>query len=520
MPHRPPVPNSTGDCSPSPARRAFLRLALALGGAAASGAAWRALAQTPNAPRTLDVVVVGAGMAGLCAAYELERRGHRVTLLEADATHVGGRVRTLRFSDGLHAEAGAMRVPAKHAVVRRYLAEFEVPLRRFVQSNPRAWYHVRGERHRIADVKQVAALYRLQDGERDRTPDALWEASVGKALQSLSEAERQELRAPAPVSPRVRALDDQSLEQLLRGAGLSDEAIEYVVVTSGAEALLPSAATEHLREELEAVWTQGFDEVVGGTDRLASAFAARLKSRPRTGCEVTRITQPAGRRRATVAYRERGADREVQGDFVLVTAPCPVLARMQFEPGLSGPKARAVRELGYDSATKVIFQVARRFWEQDDGIFGGGTYTDLPTGTTWYPSDNAEARDRRVSASSAAFLASYTWGQAARRMASLAHAQRTETVMQHLARVHPQLERDAMVRHSASWSWDNHPHAGGAFAWFLPGQHGALHRHLLAPEGRVHFAGEHASLVHTWIEGALESSLRAVREMLEAARRD
>jgi monoamine oxidase len=85
-----------------------------------------------------------------------------------------------------------------------------------------------------------------------------------------------------------------------------------------------------------------------------------------------------------------------------------------------------------------------------------------------------------------------------------------------LSRVHPQLREAGMVRHTASWSWDNHPLSGGAFAWFAPGQHTALHRHLIAPEGRIYFAGEHASLTHTWMQGALESALRAVREMLEA----
>jgi monoamine oxidase len=76
-----------------------------------------------------------------------------------------------------------------------------------------------------------------------------------------------------------------------------------------------------------------------------------------------------------------------------------------------------------------------------------------------------------------------------------------------------------MVRSTASWSWDNHPYAGGAFAWFSPGQHTTLYRHIVAPEGRVFFAGEHASLTHTWMQGALESGLRATREMLEAAQR-
>ena len=498
-------------------RREFLRRLTALAGAAASTSALQALAALPNTRTPLHVVIVGAGLAGLCAAYELERRGHRVTILEADARHVGGRVRTLRFADGLYGEAGAMRIPERHELTRHYVSELGLSLRKFVLSNPQAYYYVRGERHRIADAKALNRLYALREDERDKTADDLWDASVVRALKSLDEAERNDLSSDALGTARVRAFDQQSLQQLCEAAGLSDEAIELLAVTTGAETLLTSAATEHLREELKQVWTLRFDEIVGGTDRLASAFAARLTSKPKLGCPVTRLTQDPARRRAAAIYLERGNERRVEGDFLLCTLPCPVLTRIAVEPEFSGVKARAIRQLNYDSSTKVLAVTNRRFWELDDGIYGGGTFTDLPTGTTYYPSDNAAARSRRISEGPGVMLASYSWGQAARRLASLPHAQRAATVLQQLARVHPQLRQPGIVRQTASWSWDNHPYSGGAFAWFMPGQHSTLHRHIIASEGRIHFAGEHASLTHTWMQGALESGLRAVREMLEAA---
>jgi monoamine oxidase len=323
--------------------------------------------------------------------------------------------------------------------------------------------------------------------------------------------------ADAPATNRVRAYDQQSLQQLLEAAGLSDEAIEFLATTSASETLLASAATETLREELKSVWTMGFDELVDGTDTLASAFAKNLRAKPRSGCTVLRITQDPLTRRAAAIYRERGMERRIEGDFVLCTLPCPVLTRIAFEPQLFGPKARAIRELNYDSSTKVLAIARRRFWESDDGIFGGGTFTDLPIATAYYPSDNALSRNPRVSAGPGVLLASYSWGQAARRLAALPHAERAATAIQSLSRVHPQLTDPSLIRHTASWSWDNHPLASGAFAWFFPGQQSALYRYIVAPEGRVYFAGEHASLTHTWMQGALESGLRAVREMLEAA---
>ena len=217
------------------------------------------------------------GSPGLVSAYELEKRGHRVTILEADARHIGGRVRTLRFGDGRYGEAGAMRIPTRHLLTRHYVSEFALPLRKFVFSNPQAYYFMRGERHRIADVAAVARLYQLTDAERNKTPDDLWADSVGKALATLDDADRKDLVAESLTSPRVRAFDQKTLQQLCEDAGLSDEAIEFMAVAGGSETILPTAATETLREEMLEVWSQGFDEIVGGTDTLATAFARKLQ---------------------------------------------------------------------------------------------------------------------------------------------------------------------------------------------------------------------------------------------------
>jgi monoamine oxidase len=500
-------------------RREFIRRLSALGGGVASSSAFATLGAVPETGRPLHVVVVGAGLAGLCAAYELERRGHRATVLEADATHVGGRTRTLRFGDGLYGEAGAMRIPTRHQITRKYVREFGLPLRKFILSNPKAFYFARGERQRIADAAKLNHLYDLREDERSKSPDDLWNDSVVRTLKSLTASEQSDLASVTPSAARVRALDQQSLLQLCEAAGLSDEAIEFMAVTQGQEMELTTGATETVREEWLEVWTQGFDEIVGGTDLLASAFSARLRVKPKMRCEVIRLTQDMVKGKAAAIYREAGVERRAEGDFVLCTLPFSVLNRVIVEPEWSGPKLRAIRELNYDSSTKVLAVSNRRFWEQDEGIFGGGTFTDLPTGTTYYPSDNAVVMDARVSAGPGVMLASYTWGQGARRLASLPAESREKEVLRHLARVHPQLSMPGIVRRTASWSWDNHRYSSGAFAWFMPGQHSSLYRYVIAPEGRIHFAGEHASLTHTWMQGALESALRAVQQVLEAAQK-
>jgi monoamine oxidase len=86
-----------------------------------------------------------------------------------------------------------------------------------------------------------------------------------------------------------------------------------------------------------------------------------------------------------------------------------------------------------------------------------------------------------------------------------------------VARVHPQLRDPAIVSHTASWCWDTHRWSGAAFSLFMPDQHTELFRDVIAPEGRIFFAGEHASLAQAWMQGALDSALRAVDGMLQAA---
>jgi monoamine oxidase len=515
-----PVSSRAGLALAAPSRREFLRL-LALTSAVPL-AATRLLAeigQTPRPARPLKIIIAGAGLAGLCAAYELEKLGHTCVILEADGGHIGGRARTLRLQDGLYGEAGAMRIPEVHQVTRHYVRELGLTLRPFVSSNDQAYYFLRGQRARIKDVDALKNRYTLTEKERTLSPSDIWNTSVVGRLEKMSAAEKADLLAAAPATPSVKTLDQLSLQQLFEADGFSPEAIELLAVTSGQEAIMGSAATEHLREEMENVWNLSFDEIVGGTDRLPKAFSDRLKSKPRAGCEIIRLEQDANKKRVAAVFRNRsngGAEEREEGDFLICTLPFPVLSRIE-TPSFSGRKVRCIRQLTYDSSTKVLAVAKRRFWETDDGIYGGGSFTDLPTATTYYPADNARAKDPAVSAKPAVFLASYSWGQHARRLGILEPAVREQVALEHIRKMHPQLAEKNMVARTVSWSWDRHPWSGGAFAWFNPGQHSALHRHIVEPEGRIHFAGEHTSLTHTWMQGALESALRAVKEVLARA---
>lgn len=461
---------------------------------------------------TRTVVVVGAGMAGLCAAYELKQLGFTVVVLEADPQHIGGRVRTLRI-DGRYGEAGAMRIPADHDLTRFYARTAGVQLRRFVQANGDALLRVRGVRTRMKDVKPVVSQFALSEQERELGDFGLWNATVRAIVDSLSAEELVDLYRDRPLTPKVRDLDRRSLYSLWAERGLTPAAIQLFASTWNLETSLHVALTEHLREEYEGTWNEDFDEIVGGMDAMPRALAEQLGDVVWNGCPVVEIVQDAGGIQAI--YEHAGERRTIHGDWLVCTVPLGVLRRIHIRPALSPLKADAIRRVSYDSSTKVLALARRRFWETDDGIFGGGSVSDGALGSTWYPSDNEE-RDPALSQAPSILLASYSWGQTARRMTA---ATAREHVVRELALMHEGLAGEpGLVERTVRWSWDEHPWSVGAYAFYQPGDMSDLHDALVSPEGRLLLAGEHASHTHSWIQGAIASGLRAARIIVDQHR--
>jgi monoamine oxidase len=483
--------------------------------------------------KTPHVVIVGAGLAGLCAAYLLQQKNWTYTILEAERHHVGGRIRTMPIGDGLYWEAGAMRIPKKHDIVRKYVGMFgELELRRFVMYSDKTFKFARRTKSR--DEAEIKKKFRLKAAEEQFTADQLWNLTVKDLAEGkdgyLSETELKQLKtANTFTSENLIGLDRQSLRGLIQkarpkelgGAPLSDESIEFVLFAYGNLGIQHYASTEFLREESIGVWDQGFSEIKGGTSRFPNAFLNRLSSKPRMGCEVVRVEQDKAGVRAV--YRVGGREVAEQGDFLLCTLPFPVLARVEADPPFSDEKRRAILEMGYDSGTKVALLAKDRFWEKRNGIYGGSTTTDLISGSIIYPSDNAandegtRPRDPSISDKPGVFIASYSWGQDARRLGAMPATERESLVIQQVLQVHPELDDPGMILARASWAWDSYRWCGGAFAFYQPGQFMRMHWHVIQPEGRIYFAGEHCSHSHSWMEGALESAEKAVDAVLARA---
>lgn len=441
----------------------------------------------------MDVVVIGAGLAGLVAAYDLRERGHTPVVLEAQ-NRVGGRVHTLRsFAPGLYAEAGAMRIPQSHNLTMEWCTRFGLELRPFISGNPNGLVHVGGRRMTMAEAQASPAelTFHVSEQERELSADQMWEEAIHD-LRELVLADRE--RAWEEIVARY---DQFSLHDFLVEKGWSPGAIERYAVLNFLESDLHMSCVEVLREDLGGYYAD-LVEIVGGMDQLPNAFFHRLQREVRLGAEVHAIEQDGDG--VKVHYRTEGGRFTAAGDFAICTLPFPVLRSVEATPAWSRGKQRAIRQLNYAASTKILFQVRRRFWETEDAIYGGATVTDLPVRRINYPTPDPD-NERGV------LLASYTWGQDALQWGAMDPETRLEEALDDLSRIHPQVRDEFEVGDSYAWYSDRY--ARGAFALFAPGQQSELHADIVSPEGRVHFAGEHCSLHHAWIQGALESGLRA-----------
>jgi monoamine oxidase len=303
----------------------------------------------------------------------------------------------------------------------------------------------------------------------------------------------------------VKEYDHFSTREFLETRGWSEGAIEMFGVLENMESRMNCSFVEVLLAELGHAFTDMF-QVVGGMDHLPRAFLPELGRHIRYGCVLAALDQTPDK--AIIHYTTVAGRRTIEADYAIITIPFSVLRHVEVFKPFSRNKQRAIRQLHYDASAKIFMQCRRRFWEEDDGIFGGGTFTDLPIRTMWYPEHGRET-GRGV------LLASYSWADDAQRWGSLSHADRIAQALEDVAQIHPQINDEFEVGGSKMWHEDEY--ACGAFALFDPQQSTLLHRHIIASEGRFHFAGEHASLTHRWIQGSIDSALRAAEEIHQAA---
>jgi monoamine oxidase len=480
-------------------RRAFLGKTAKTMAAAWSAAAAASAEQTQPPVSTgssRQVVVLGAGLAGLAAAYELKKGGYGVTVIEA-RTRPGGRVLTWRdpFADGLYAEMGAEYVDATDEYDHRFCKELGLKV---MTAKLYDAIFVRGQRFKMAAFKQNKEKLPYAGTEGGRLFGQ--EAAYLTRLLAL-------IKDPETLPPEVLKLDNLSVVELLLQEGAPEDIVALYTFTQATE----STARPHEMSALHMVrshrrsFSENTDEgrILGGNDQLPKALARALSGRILYNRPVRKIAHDA--EGATVFFEEGGALRSLRTPRLVVAIPFKVLRDLEVTPSFSPAKTKCIATLAYGHVMKIAMQYERRFWDEPESL-GQRVFTDTLLRRVYHFSiDQPGPRG---------ILMSFTSGADAEALGRLGEAERLRVALQEATKIWP--EAPHHFEGGAVKYWNEDPWIRGSYSFEGVGQARDYLQIAGAAEGRVHFAGEHTSIHRASMNGALESGLRAAAEVRKA----
>ena len=505
-------------------RRDFIQNVAAYGGSASAAmlaldllAPARASAFAPSGSgHGTTVVILGAGVAGLCAAYELGKLGYDCRILEARArpggrvwtvrggerhTEIDGHTQTAAFSAGHYLNPGPARVP-QHHVTMDYYREFGVAVEQFGNLNLNAYYHstkAPPERERLR-MRQARIAFR---GE---TAELLAKAVSHDALDAPMTADDKEkllayIATDGGLDKTLRYRNTGAAGyRALRGAGANpgvpDDPLDLMsLVRAGYGDFAP------IENELDQQPTMF--QPVGGIDALPHAFASRLSTRITYNAAVTAIRKtPSGVR---ITYGDPGRrERAVAAAYCICTIPLPVLRAIPAD--FSPPFLASMKRVAYMPSFKIGLEFKRRFWEEDDRIMSGISRTDQSIVQVWYPSYG-------YFGARGVLTGAYVSGPGAVTLGDLAPADREALALREGGRIHPQYPAEFVSSFSVAWL--KTPYNQGAWVAWTDDTRKNDYPVLSQPDGPIYLAGEHMSYINAWQAGALESARSVVTALHE-----
>lgn len=462
-----------------------------------------------RAPGT-RVLVLGGGISGLAAAYELGKLGYDVQVLEA-RDRVGGVAWSVRrgdevresdgerhvcaFAGGEYFNAGPWRIPSTHTAILDYCRELGVPLEYFVNANDAGYLYFEGEDFGTLSGRRVR-MAEVKADLRGYTAELLSKAVDEGALDLPLSAEDKERMVQYLVFEGY--LDSEDRVYRANGVGGSErDPLDF-------SALLRSGLGNRFRSVDPG--TFGFRgpwfQPVGGMDEIPRAFARALEGRIALQAEVRSIRHSPDEVRVVLWNRASGREEELTADYALSCLPLSVLRKL--DVSLSPELAQVVADVNYSSSAKIGLQMHRRFWEEDDGIYGGPTLTNLPLGQFSYPSNGFCTRK-------GVLLGFYGNGELSgeddRPLVELTHTERVEHVISHAGRFHPQMREEFET--AVSVFWKKIPFSNGAYAGGTRPFLDALNE----PDGRLYLGCAAVSESPAWLNGAVSGAWKQVEKL-------
>lgn len=474
-----------------------------------------------GAPKGASVLILGAGIAGLVSAYELRKAGYKVQILEFNAK-AGGRSWTLRggdeftelsgikqvcrFDKGQYINPGPWRIPYNHYAMLDYYKELGVAIEPFFQVNYNAYVHASdtfsGQPQRL---RHVQCDY--QGGVSELLAKVVGQGTLDSPLTKEDQQRLLEsLKDFGALDSNYRY--SKSLVSSARRGYEIDPGGGLMPVASYSE---PTQLGDLLKSGLWAAISQGqlyefqtaLFQPTGGMDMLPRAFERELKAVLQFNARISRIEQTDKGVTATYTDLKTGKTQHASADWCICTLPLSILS--QLDINVSDKMKAAIAAVPYDTAFKAGIQFKRRFWEDDERIYGGITRTNLPINRISYPMAGINQPGKGV------LMAAYTFGADSYKFTAMTPDERLQKVLEYGAQIHPQYHDE--FDNGITVGWHRVPWSNGCYGLWTEETRKEHYDNLCQIDGRILLAGEHASYIPGWQEGAALSARDAVTRL-------